>query len=146
MIIFILHWASRLILAGTFLYTGYIKLQSPLQFAAILSGYQLFPEPLILPLTDYFPWVEMGLGILLLSGWKIRHVALGACGLLLAFTAILTITYLRGIEANCGCFSFDDRITPLTIGRDMLILIPALFLTAEPRLRPRLGPTADPAR
>ncbi len=139
MIVRILHWACRITLAGVFLYTGYIKLDSPLQFAAILAGYKLFPDSMILPLTHYFPWIEIALGILLLIGWRIRYIALAACGLLGAFSLILTITYMRGIEANCGCFSFDDRISPLTIVRDGLILLPALFLAAEPLVRARLA-------
>ena len=110
-----LHWTCRIVLGGIFLYTGHIKLESPLQFAAILFGYKLFLDSLILLLTHYFPWVEIALGILLLVGWKIRYVSLAACGLLATFIAVLTTTYLRGIDANCGCFSFNDRITPLTI-------------------------------
>jgi len=147
MIYRILHWAFRLALAGIFLYTGYIKLVAPLQFAAILYGYKLFPEFLILPMSKYFPWVEITLGILLLIGWRIRYVALGACALLMSFTAALTITYLRGIDANCGCFSFDDRIGPLTIFRDSLILLPALYLAVEPILRSRISrrPATEPA-
>ena len=129
-------------LAGIFLYTGYIKLDSPLQFAAVLSGYKLFPDSLILPLTYYFPWVEIALGILLLIGWKIRYVSLGACGLLATFIAVLTVTYLRGIDADCGCFSFDDRITPLTILRDGFIILPAIYLAAESALRVRRGSSA----
>ena len=137
MILRILHWLCRLGLAGIFLYTGYIKLESPLQFAAILYGYKLFPTSLIMPLTRYFPWVEIALAVLLLVGWKMRYVALAACGLILAFIGALTITYFRGIEANCGCFSFDDRIRPLTIIRDGLILLPALYLIVESVWRPR---------
>ncbi len=128
MILRILHWLSRIILAGIFLYTGYIKLRSPLQFAAVLAGYQLFPDSLILPMADYFPWVEIALGVLLLVGWKIRYVAVAACALLASFLTVLSITYFRGIDANCGCFSFEDRISLLTLGRDTLILLPALFL------------------
>jgi uncharacterized membrane protein YphA (DoxX/SURF4 family) len=140
-----LHWTSRILLVGIFLYTGYIKLESPLQFAAILSGYKLFPDSLIVPITYYFPWVEIALGVLLLVGWKIRYVSLGACGLLASFIAVLTITYFRGIDANCGCFSFDDRITPLTILRDGLIILPAIYLAADSALRARRGsPAARP--
>jgi putative oxidoreductase len=128
MLMRILHWLCRLILAGIFLYTGYIKLRSPLQFAAVLAGYQLFPDALILPMADYFPWVEIALGVLLIVGWKIRYVAIAACALLASFLIVLSITYFRGIEANCGCFSFEDRISLLTLGRDTLILLPALFL------------------
>jgi putative oxidoreductase len=131
----ILHWTCRAFLAGVFLYTGFIKIQSPLQFAAILYGYQLFPDSLIVLLGRYFPWVEIATAILLLVGWKIRYVALGATGLLASFIVILSVTYFRGIEANCGCFSFNDRITPLTIARDALIILPAIYLAGEACLR-----------
>lgn len=136
-----LHWLSRLGLAGIFFYTGYIKLAAPLQFAAVLYGYQLFPTSLILPMSKYFPWVEIALAILVLIGWKMRYVALAACGLLMTFIGVLTITYFRGIDANCGCFSFDERITPLTFVRDGLILLPALYLAAESLLSRRAAPT-----
>jgi putative oxidoreductase len=130
----ILHWSCRIILAGIFIYSGYIKLQSPLQFASAIAGYKLVPAPLLLPLADYLPWVEVALGVLFLVGWKLRYVSLGASALLLAFIAILTVTYLRGIEADCGCFGFGDKISPLTIARDALILLPALFLAAEAKI------------
>jgi uncharacterized membrane protein YphA (DoxX/SURF4 family) len=137
MIFRILHWTCRLGLAGIFFYTGSIKIQSPLQFAVTLSGYKIFPTWMIMPLTDYFPWVEITLGILLIIGWKIRYVALGACALLASFSTLLTITYFRGIPANCGCFSFEDSITPLAILRDGLILIPAIYLATEHFMRAR---------
>jgi putative oxidoreductase len=127
----ILHWICRIGLAGMFLYTGYIKLESPLQFGAVLSSYKLFPEPLLLPMMKYFPWVEIALAVLLLIGWKMRYVAIAACGLLISFITVLAITYFRGIDANCGCFSFDDRITPLTLVRDGLIILPAIYLLVE---------------
>jgi len=132
----------RVGLAATFLYTGYIKIEHQLQFAAVLFGYRLFPDSLILPLSRYFPWLEIAFGILLLVGWKIRYVSVGACVLLTMFIVILAVTYLRGIDANCGCFSFEDRITPLTIARDALILLPALYLAAEPVWRARRNSSA----
>lgn len=145
MIFQLIHWVCRLFLAGVFLYTGYIKLESPLQFAAVLSGYQLFPDALIVAITNYFPWVEIALGILLLVGWKIRYAAIAACGLLTTFVVLLGVTWMRGIDANCGCFSFDDRITPLTLLRDAFIILPALYLAVEPALRAQLNRRARPA-
>ena len=133
----ILHWLCRLILAGIFLYSGYVKIQEPLQFAVAISGYKLVPENLIFPLATYLPWLEVALGLGILIGWKIRYFSLAAAALLLFFIVVLTITISRGIEANCGCFSLDERISPKTIARDSLILIPALFLIAEDRLRKR---------
>jgi uncharacterized membrane protein YphA (DoxX/SURF4 family) len=131
----VLHWASRIILAGIFLYSGYVKLQSPLQFAAALAGYKLFPIGLILPITYYLPWIEVALGVLLLVGWKVRYFAACTAGLLFLFLSILVITYLRGIDADCGCFAAGGRISPLTIARDALFLVPAVFLGLEPRIR-----------
>jgi len=130
-----LHWFCRLALAGVFVYSGYIKVQSPLQFASAIAGYKIAPDSMIMPLANYLPWVEIALGVLLLAGWKIRYVALGAAALLVSFTVILTVTYLRGIDADCGCFGFGQKISPLTIARDTLILIPALVLIFETRLR-----------
>ncbi len=133
MILRILHWASRCFLAGVFLFSGYVKLQSPLQFAAAISGYQLLPENLVFPLATYLPWAELGLGVLLLTGWKIRYVASASACLLTVFIIVLAITYSRGIDADCGCFSFGQKISPLTITRDVLILLPAIFLVFEAR-------------
>lgn len=135
MIFRILNWAGRIILAGIFLYSGYVKIQQPLQFAANLSAYKLFPESLILPIMNYLPWLEIGLGVMLLIGWKLRFFAAGTIALLAMFMGVMTITYARGIEADCGCFGPGDRITPWTIARDASFLIPALFLFLEPRIR-----------
>ena len=131
----ILHWACRIFLAAVFLYSGYVKIQSPLQFAAALAGYKLVPDAFISPLANYFPWMEIALGALFLIGWKTRYVAIGGAALLIGFTVILTVTYLRGIEADCGCFGFGDRISPRTIARDALILLPALLLVFEARIK-----------
>ncbi len=133
----ILHWACRCFLAGAFLYSGSIKLQAPLQFAAAIEGYRLAPESMIWPLATYLPWIEIALGAFLLSGWKIRISASLTAALLLFFIAVLTLTYARGIRANCGCFSLDDPISPRTIARDSLILIPAVFLLFESKIRSR---------
>jgi len=133
----VLHWLSRLLLAALFLYSGWVKIDSPLQFAAAISGYQLVPMPWVLPLVTYLPWLEMALGALIALGWRIRAVSMAATALLALFIAVQAITYLRGIEADCGCFGFGERISPLTIGRDALFLLPALFLVCEKRLRPR---------
>jgi uncharacterized membrane protein YphA (DoxX/SURF4 family) len=137
MIFRILHWLSRIILGGTFLYSGYLKLQNPLQFAAALTGYQLFPDGVIIPVTYYFPWVEIALGVFLLVGWKLRYFAVGTLGLLSFFIIILSITYARGINADCGCFGPGGPISPLTLARDVAFLLPAAFLAFESNLRQR---------
>lgn len=119
-------------MAGTFLYSGYIKIQAPLQFAVAISGYRLIPEAMVLPLATVLPWLEILLGLALLVGWKIRYFSAAAAALLFLFIVILSITILRGIEANCGCFGLDEKVSPLTVVRDGVFLLPALYLTFEP--------------
>ena len=136
----ILHWLFRFILAGIFLYSGYIKWESQLPFEAVLITYDLFPDSLIPYIKQYFPWIEMILGLLFLIGFgrMIKYIAGASTMLLLTFTVILTITYFRGIEVPCGCFGFDEMISPKTIARDSLMLIPALYLLcAGPLIRRR---------
>ena len=145
MIIKILHWLCRLILAGVFIYSGYVKVQEPLQFAVAISGYKLVPEHLIFPLAKFLPWAEIVLGLAILIGWKIRYFSAATAALLLFFIAVLAITVSRGIEANCGCFGLDERISPLTILRDSLFLIPALYLVLEPKLTSLWRKTATSA-
>ena len=70
-------------------------------------------------------------------GWKIRYWGLAASGLILFFITIISITYARGIDANCGCFGTGEKISLLTITRDSLFILPALFLALEPRFRRR---------
>ncbi len=147
MIIRILHWFCCIFLGVIFIYTGYWKLQQPLQFAADLTTYQLFPTSVILMAMNYFPWIEIALGVLLLAGWKSHYFAIGSGALLAFFIAIMAITYLRGIKANCGCFASGEPISPISLLRDSLILLPALFLVFEPRIRQRWpGRTAAAGR
>ena len=133
----ILHWLCRLILAGVFIYSGYVKLKEPLQFAVAISGYKMVPENLILDMAKYLPRVEILLGVAILIGWKIRYFSAATAALLFFFIVVLAITISRGIEANCGCFGLDEKISPLTILRDSLFLIPALYLVVEPQLTKR---------
>ena len=93
----------------------------------------MVPENLVFPMARTLPWVEIVLGLVILAGWKMRYFSAAAAALLLFFIAVLAITISRGIEANCGCFGLDERISPLTILRDSLFLIPALYLMFEPK-------------
>lgn len=129
----VLSWASRVALGIIFLYGGYTKIEAELQFASAIAQYRLLPDRFILPVATYLPWVEIGLGLLILTAWKTRWVAGFAAGLLSFFIVILTITYLRGIEANCGCFGVGEPISPLTIARDSLFLAPAIYLVVAAR-------------
>jgi len=132
MIIRILHWAARFFLAGIFIYAGYTKLENPLQFAAAIEGYQLLSPSTVIWVIKVLPWFEIVLGAALLLGIFIRFTAAFAGGLLLFFIGTMLVTYLRGIETDCGCFGVGEKISPFTLARDTFFILPALYLYAQP--------------
>lgn len=127
----IIHWLCRCLLAGVFIYSGYVKAKATLQFAVAITGYHIVPDQYIYRIALYFPWVEIALGLILLSGLKIRWSSIAAAGLMIFFIVLLSITLYRGIDTNCGCFGFGDRITWKTVLRDGSFLIPAMYLVIE---------------
>jgi uncharacterized membrane protein YphA (DoxX/SURF4 family) len=135
-----LSWVFRLTLAAIFIYAGVIKMYPPIQrdfFILDLSTYQLLPLWAITLIAWVLPPFEVALGLLLLSGWKLRYSSAASALLLLGFMGVMLFTYLRGVEANCGCFGDGEPISPWTLTRDSLILVPALFLILYSwRLRP----------
>lgn len=133
----ILHWACRLFLGGIFIYAGYTKMENPLQFAAAVEAYQLLTPHLVIGIVKILPWFEIILGAALAVGFAIRYTAAVAGGFLAFFVGVMFVTYLRGIEADCGCFGVGERISPFTLARDALFILPALFLIIQPRLERR---------
>ncbi|MEJ2658165.1 MAG: MauE/DoxX family redox-associated membrane protein [Desulfobacterales bacterium] len=119
--------AFRWTLGVTFIYASYYKIMSPMDFAKIIYGYNLFPEFLINLIAIILPFVELIAGIFLLLGIYSRSAALIINGLLLSFILILTINIIRGHEFDCGCFSADKTGSPvMMVARDGIYLLMGL--------------------
>ncbi len=107
---------------------GWIKIQSPQAFADGIATFQLLPVRLNNLLALGLPPFELGLAILLLSGWKTRTMAfcaLVACGV---FLLALGSAMVRGLPITCGCFGdAPSTLSPaarlwLALGRDVLLV------------------------
>lgn len=134
-----LHWISRIFLAVIFIYAGYTKIVNPIQFAAAIEKYQILPPGAVIRVVNTLPWIEVVVGVLLIVGIKIRCFAATAGAILAFFVVIMAITHARGIEADCGCFGIGEPISILTLLRDTIFIIPAVFLLAEPKIAARLN-------
>lgn len=143
----ILSWLCRLLLGGLFLYAAYTKglypFQEPFRFAIALSSYQILPEPLVILVSRVMPWFEVVLGLGLLVGWKLRWFAAVAALLLTAFIAVMSVTYARGVQADCGCFGLGEPISGWTLARDSLILVFAIVLVVAAWRRPVVVSASD---
>lgn len=120
----------RLIVGAIFLYASVEKILYPAAFAEAIANYDLLPHNLIFLTALWLPWLEAILGIALLSGQLVRGSALIAAALMTAFSFAITISYFRGIDISCGCFSLDSNQASnmgLVLLRDVAILL-ACFL------------------
>lgn len=133
----LLHWICRLFLGGILVYAGLTKLANPLQFAAAIEAYQLLSPDWVIWISRIIPWLEIVLGMGLIFGLWIRFFAAFAGSLLVFFTLIMLVTYLRGIEADCGCFGVGEKISPFTLFRDTFLILPALYLFVKVNSGPK---------
>lgn len=124
----LLGWVARLLLGAIFIIAGYLKLRDPFLFEMGVDSYQMLPPWGVVFVARTLPWLEVGLGTVLLSGWKLKYAASFTALLLGGFLAAMAITYSRGIEADCGCFGAGEKISPLTLARDSIFFGLAVFL------------------
>jgi putative oxidoreductase len=138
-----LRLALRLLLGGVFLYAAYTKLsQSWLLFALSIDSYQMLPEWAVLAVARTLPWTELALGVLLLSGWKLRYVSMGAAAILLLFFSVMVYQYAGGTGIDCGCFGVGEALSAKTLARDGVLLAAALGLVALSWRTPDFRPEA----
>jgi uncharacterized membrane protein YphA (DoxX/SURF4 family) len=121
---------ARLAVGSVLLYAGFMKAVGPApEFAAILETYKLFPPSLLSPLSIAVPYVEMWVGLFILTGFYTRQAAFAAAALFAAFLVALISTLVRGIDlASCGCFGPDALSPRYTMIMDTILL--ALSLSA----------------
>lgn len=80
-------------------------------FAMQVSSYQMFPDWAASPIAHTLPWVEIALGILLLTGVGLRYVGIIATLILAAFWGVIIRAYTLHLGINCGCFGPNEKLT-----------------------------------
>ena len=119
----------RFILGAVFLYAAYTKLSQPLSlFALSIDSYQLLPDYAVFAVAYTLPFVELGLGILLLTGWGLRWVATVTALILGTFFILMLRSYGKGMAIDCGCFGVGESLSIKTLIRDGVLLASAIAL------------------
>ncbi len=132
---------SRLILGGVLIVAGALKIGNLQKSAMSVRAYEMLP----IWLANFFgyalPWVEIGIGALLILGVAVRIVgALGAL-IMLGFIIAIAQAWARGLSIDCGCFGGGGTIDPedtkylSTILRDIGFLALGVFLYFYPKGR-----------
>ena len=130
---------ARLILGGVLLAAGTLKIGNLQKSAMAVRAYEMLPVELANFLGYALPWIEIGIGLLLIVGASVK-----VCGLLGAFTMLAFIiaiaqAWTRGLSIDCGCFGGGGTIDPeetkylSEIIRDVGLLAVGVFLYYFPK-------------
>lgn len=118
--------AARIVLGLIFVYAAYAKLHFNgawhlrdyyFFFAMSIDSYRMLPLAIVQWMARTLPWLELGLGALLVAGAGVRWAGLAITGLLVVFMIALTHAALGGLEINCGCFG-TGSVKP---GRELIV-------------------------
>ena len=125
-----LRLALRVLLGAVFIYAAYVKLKQPwIVFASSIESYKLLPEWAVLLVARTLPWLELLLGLWLVSGFGLRWSGLITTAQLLVFLFMMLRAYLKGMEIDCGCFGPGEALTWKTLARDGALTACSILLT-----------------
>lgn len=103
---------SRLVLGGVLLVAGGLKIGNLPKSAMAVRSYEMLPIPVANFLGYTLPWIEIGMGLLLIVGVAVKiSGALGALTML-AFIIAIAQAWARGLSIDCGCFGGGGAIDP----------------------------------
>jgi uncharacterized membrane protein YphA (DoxX/SURF4 family) len=132
---------ARLILGGVLLAAGGLKMGNLQKSAMSVRAYELLP----IDLANFFgyvvPWIEIGMGLLLIVGAVVSIMGLLGALIMLAFVVAIAQAWARGLSIDCGCFGGGGEIDPgetkylSTILRDLGFFLLGVYLYYFPKGR-----------
>ena len=135
-------FAFRLILGGVLLVAGALKVTDPYGSATSVRAYQILPVHLANFLGFVLPFIEVGIGILLIVGIWVRLSAIAGAALMVMFIIAIGQAWIRGISLDCGCFGKGGLIASdelpvwnytVEIARDVALAVIGGFLYRYPQ-------------
>jgi len=132
---------SRLTLGGVLFAAGWLKIFTPAKSQMAVRAYEVLPISLANFLGIALPWLEVGLGVLLILGIAVRISAIFGGALMVVFIAAISQAWARGLSIDCGCFGGGGAVEPgqtkylSEILRDTGLALLALYLVRYPLTR-----------
>ena len=119
----------RLLVGGTFIFSGVTKLPIHSEFVDVVKSYNILPHSLATAYGVTLPWVELVVGAYLVLGILTRPSAIVVLLMGISFMVANITAIVRG-EDSCGS-CFGDIVTfPAwqSLVVDVLIMVAALYL------------------
>ena len=135
--------ACRLILGGVLLVAGAIKIPALEQSVLAVRGYDVLPYGITMAVGYTMPFLEVLVGLLLITGLLTRWAGLAGAGFMLVFIFAISQAWARGISIDCGCFGGGGEVAwdearaayPWEIARDIALFLTGAWLVWRPRSR-----------
>lgn len=132
--------ACRLILGGTLLVAGLLKVGDLPSSVQSVRAYKLFGETLVHVIGYGLPIFEIILGLLIIAGVFTRWTALLGALVMFAFIGGIAHAWNSGLAIDCGCFgnggALAEGVKPKylqKILRDLGLAACGLWLVVRPR-------------
>lgn len=105
------------------------KIRQPYDFLGNVYGYELVGAKLGMLVAIALPWLELVLGLCLISGLFLSGALLGCIILMGTFVFVQSFALHRGLAISCGCFQTGgtDMIGYGTLIRTVLLLMAAVL-------------------
>ncbi|MEY3890282.1 MAG: hypothetical protein RLY62_464 [Actinomycetota bacterium] len=132
---------ARLILGGVLIVAGALKVGNLQKSAMAVRAYEMLPIWLANLFGYVLPWIEIGIGSLLVVGALVKINGLLGALIMLAFIIAIAQAWARGLSIDCGCFGGGGSIDPedtkylSEIIRDIGLLGLGVFLYFYPKGR-----------
>ncbi len=110
------------------------KLLDPAHFLTEVDDYHFLPSQLVPLAAAVIPWIEFFSGAALMLGFAWRGGAVVFCLLMVIYSDAISWAFVRGLDIGCGCGLADpsEKITWLTVFRDLLFLVLGLAVLFSP--------------
>ena len=98
----------RLFLGGLFLAAGLSKVGAPLATLASVYAYEIvLPDVLAEIIAATLPWMEILVGLAVISGFWLPAALGWVAAMLCVFTALTAQAWWRGLDIDCGCLDLS---------------------------------------
>jgi uncharacterized membrane protein YphA (DoxX/SURF4 family) len=118
-----------------------LKIGNLQKSAMSVRAYELLPIDLANFFGYVLPWIEIGMGLLLIVGAVVSIMGLLGALIMLAFVVAIAQAWARGLSIDCGCFGGGGEIDPgetkylSTILRDLGFFLLGVYLYYFPKGR-----------
>ena len=103
---------ARLALGGILVVAGALKIPHPDKSAMSVRAYELLPISVANIFGYSLPWIEVGVGLLLIAGIAVRVNSLIGTVLMVMFIIAISQAWARGLTIDCGCFGSGGQVDP----------------------------------